>query len=336
VGIATKLVDVPGHIFLLADTGVHERNRVGLGLGEELTVVDGGRVWIPLESTAIGKGFLEAWRQGAEAYAAWAARGRIQLVDVEDAFERYEPAELPSADIRPPTLNAEDIQSRVGADLETVAHWREATLAALLGASTVSGTPSLDAQLEIARVQFMAGKLDEARSALEGALGRHMGDAAILSNLGTVLAAQADLEGAARRYQEALSADDADGGVWLNLGLVRYALGDTTGAQEPLARGIEKSGGYAQACALLAIAPDPTLSREGGRAMTEAEARVLLENALRKVPRSQPTTAKSKAPAAAGKSPGARAATPAWRSRVAGGRSADLSALQQHLYWKER
>jgi hypothetical protein len=94
VGIATQLVDVPGHLFLLVDTGIHARNQLALGLDESRYVVVGEEVWIPLETTALGKGFAEGWRVGAESYAAWSARGRLALVDVAEASSRYEPAEL--------------------------------------------------------------------------------------------------------------------------------------------------------------------------------------------------------------------------------------------------
>ena len=94
-GLHLSLVDVPGHLFLLVDTGVHQRNRLALALDEGLTVIADDEVWIPLESTAIGKGFAEAWRLGAEGYASWASRGRLTLVDVTTAQERYQPGDSP-------------------------------------------------------------------------------------------------------------------------------------------------------------------------------------------------------------------------------------------------
>ena len=48
VGVPTQFVDVPGHLFLLVGTGIHERNRLALGLPEDLSVVSGDEVWIPL------------------------------------------------------------------------------------------------------------------------------------------------------------------------------------------------------------------------------------------------------------------------------------------------
>jgi hypothetical protein len=60
--------------------------------------------------------------------------------------------------------------------------------------------------------------------------------------------------------------------------------------------------------------------------MTAEEARSLLQAALRRVPR----------PAAAGTSgPTPTPQTAHWDSRVAGGRSADLTQIATVLYWKE-
>src|SRR5207244_5211956 len=64
VGVGTRFVDVPGHIFLLLDTGLHERHRLGLPVNPELLVVLDDELWVPLEVTAVDKGFAEAWRLG--------------------------------------------------------------------------------------------------------------------------------------------------------------------------------------------------------------------------------------------------------------------------------
>jgi hypothetical protein len=105
VGIATKFVDVPGHLFLLFDTDRHERDLVGLE--DRMFVKANQGLWIPLETTFLNRGFAEAWQEGADNYAKAAAMDSVNLVDVQEAKTRYE-ANLP---VENPAIAAVDTTS---------------------------------------------------------------------------------------------------------------------------------------------------------------------------------------------------------------------------------
>jgi tetratricopeptide (TPR) repeat protein len=327
VGIRTEFVDVPGHLFVLASTGVHQRNRLALGLDESRYVVHDEELWIPIETTAIGKGFAEAWKDGMDLYQSANSRGRVQLVDVTDAQSQYEPAEPPGAP-EAPTLDGKAFEARLTRDLTEMNTWRADFMESHYKEARqgLEATPA--ALNEVAHMYFLSRKLDEARGALEHALAKEPASSAILNNLGNVEAAQGNLAKAADRYGQALAADKSDSGVWLNLGLARYAAGDSVGSDEALAKGIELSGGYEAACAVLGLSLDETSSREGTEKMSAAEARQLLKEALRKVP--------------AGSAKGQTGSTPKtveparkWTSRVAASRGADRVELSDLLYWKK-
>src|SRR5678816_114201 len=91
VGVDTRFVDVPGHIFLIVDTGLHERNRSALGADSTMMVITDEKVWIPLETTSLARGFAQAWRDGADEITAASARAPVEYVDVTDSQVRYEP-----------------------------------------------------------------------------------------------------------------------------------------------------------------------------------------------------------------------------------------------------
>jgi tetratricopeptide (TPR) repeat protein len=325
VGIRTKFVDVPGHIFLLVSTDLHERNRFALGLDESRYVIADEEVWIPLETTALSKGFYEAWRIGAESYASWASRGRVELVDVDAALARYEPG-MPSATAAAPTFDPKVLQASLTKDLADISVARQAYLTSRYGNERGGLQESPQAMNEIAFVYFSAGRLDEARAELDSALVREPESARTRNNLGATYAAQGDLDRASQQFRSAIDAEGSDAGYWLNLGLTRYAAGDSAGAEEPIAHGLELSGGYPEACALLGLAPDPEATREGSKRMTAEEARELLKAALRRVPHSAPG-----ASASAAKQP---PTSKKWSARVAGGRSADRAEIADLLYWK--
>ena len=82
VGVNTRFVDVPGHIFLIVDTGLHERDRSALGVDSTLTVIADDEVWVPIETTSLAHGFAQAWRDGADEIAAASLRGPVTYVDV--------------------------------------------------------------------------------------------------------------------------------------------------------------------------------------------------------------------------------------------------------------
>ncbi|HXL15562.1 MAG TPA: tetratricopeptide repeat protein, partial [Methylomirabilota bacterium] len=327
VGIRTELVDVPGHLFVLASTGINQRNRLALGLEESRYVVHDEELWIPIETTALGKGFPEAWKSGMDSYSSWASRDRLALVDITDAQSRYAPAELPgSAEI--PSLDGKAFEIRLTRDLAELATWRSDFMESRYKDTRQGLEATPTALNEVAHMYFFAGKMDEARHALDQALAKEPGSAAVLNNLGNVEAAQGELAKAADRYSQALATDKSDSGVWLNLGLARYAAGDSVGSDEALARGVELSGGYEAACAILGLPVGETSTREGTKKMSAEEARELLKQALRKVPSG---LAKGQAGAMPKSSEPARR----WTSRVAAGRGADRLELSDLLYWKK-
>jgi len=342
VGIATKIVDVPGHMFVMFDTGIHERNRSALGLDEKLYVVSDDGVWIPLETTAIGKGFSEAWRIGAESYASWASRGRVELVDVAASQARYEPSEPPMGPIGQMSLDLADLDARVAEDVGQISSWRETYLAANYGSIDQNLETSAGALSELAHIYLMAGRVDEARAKLEDMMARGPESGRTRNNLAVACVAQGDIAGALSHCSAAVRLEPSDPGIWLNLGLIQYAEGDTAGASDALARGIALGGGYAQACKLLGLAPGEELAVGSAQKMSEEEARLLLKAAFQKVPEGGAVKPGAAVPAET--TPGTEKKPPtvkpvqpaqAVQTRVAGVRAGDQMGLEAILYWKE-
>ncbi|NKB71431.1 MAG: hypothetical protein GKR89_30535 [Candidatus Latescibacteria bacterium] len=95
-GIATALVDYPGHIFLLVDTGVHRESVAWLPFDERFCLMWGDQLWIPVEVTQLDQSFEQAWRLGAEQLAGMPKLElRQQLVRTAQAWRDY-PAAAPS------------------------------------------------------------------------------------------------------------------------------------------------------------------------------------------------------------------------------------------------
>jgi hypothetical protein len=101
IGISVAFVDVvppdrpmDSHIYMLFDTGIPAKNAALIGNNPKRYIVrkndDGNEtVWIPVETTAITKGFDEAWNTGATEYfsdvemSLGLIRGWVKVIDLE-------------------------------------------------------------------------------------------------------------------------------------------------------------------------------------------------------------------------------------------------------------
>jgi transglutaminase-like putative cysteine protease len=333
VGIPAKIVDVPGHLFLLADTGLHERNKLALGLDPALYVIDADGVWIPIETTAIDKGFAQAWRIGADEYRGWEARGQINLVDVARAQRRYRPTEAAGVSALPTLPDDAAFQALLVADAQMITSWKDGYMTEHYAGVSTSQPAGPSALNEIAHVYFLAGRVEQARAKLDEILKQDQASAAAQNNMGNICSVSGDMAGAIEHYRAALDAEPDDPGISLNLGLVLYAYGDTANAAGPLRDGVELSGGYDAACRLLGLqgeAPERAVEQIAEKTLSAEEVRLLLGSVLKQIPH---PAAEEDTMAAAPEKPAVRP-RPA-DVRIAASRGEARMILEDYLYWKE-
>ena len=280
LGVNTRFVDVPGHIFLLVDTGLHEHNRSALGVDSTLMVIAEKQVWIPLETTSLAQGFARAWRDGADEIATATASDTVRTFDVTQAQERYEPA-TPLGERRVRVLDETHFDARLRAEAKAISSLREEFFAARFGAGTRELEATAEALEEVARIEFEGGNLEGARSRLEGALAKAPHSASVHNNLGVVLAAMDSLDTADEHWRAALALGRPDPGIALNRGIARWAHGDSVGAVALLGDAIAESGGHAAACKLIGLSPEDSQDPEGDLSSEELTLRSRIRNLLR-------------------------------------------------------
>ncbi|MEK7382142.1 MAG: NHL repeat-containing protein, partial [Elusimicrobiota bacterium] len=108
VGVA--ILDYPGHMTLMFDTGAEDA--VEAGLPADLLVEYEGTMWAPLEVTYVGKPFYEALSKGAYAYKAEAEKGRVKIIDVDKTFGEYEAVTMSKPDSLPVLPEAAALERR--------------------------------------------------------------------------------------------------------------------------------------------------------------------------------------------------------------------------------
>lgn len=335
LGVPTAFLDGPGHILMLFDSGLHARNHQVLSVDESYYVVRGERVWIPVETTYLGRSFTEAWAEGAAIWARWKDNPEARFVEVQEAWRLYQPA-LPAGDapaVEPPA--ADRVAVRVTADMDTLRAWQqsyleEKYLRPLEEAETprTGATGGLDEGVRMAH----EGQYGEARALFASVLAAEPGDAAALNNLANLDLAEGRADEALAGYRRA-RARERDAGILLNQGLALWTLGDEAHADTVLAAGIAEAGGLKAACHLLGLSAD-TMSGDAAGAddtraraprLTEEEMRKRLADAARRVP--EPKSAERElADTDDAKKPVA--------SKASASRAADPQSLARYVYWK--
>ena len=127
--IARHVLDVPGNMFLLFNTGVAEADTITLGFPNELIVPYQGTLWIPVEMTMVGTSFTRAWKKGAEEYRDWAIRNKVNIINVQKTWDEFKPVTFSKSGTSV-KVKRDEIEAAFKGELETLAGRRLAYLSA--------------------------------------------------------------------------------------------------------------------------------------------------------------------------------------------------------------
>ena len=89
-----------------------------------------GSVWIPVEMTMVGSSFTRAWQKAAEEYRDWSAKGKVEIVNTQKAWDTFRPVTLPSSETSAAKVGREEIEAMFKDELEGLAAQRLANLSA--------------------------------------------------------------------------------------------------------------------------------------------------------------------------------------------------------------
>jgi tetratricopeptide (TPR) repeat protein len=223
--MGAALVDVPGHVFVMFNTGVAEKDRSTLGFADELLVSYQDTVWIPLEMTMVGSSFTRAWQKGAEEYRDWSARGKLEIIDVDKAWELFKPITLPTADFKPPKAAREEIEAKYKDELEALGRQRLATLSAEYVAKLKKDPQDTAALSQLGILYGENGLYAEALEQFQKILAVDKNSALALNNIGNINYLQERLEDAKIAYEASLKAAPGDTGTMANLARVLFRTG---------------------------------------------------------------------------------------------------------------
>ena len=232
IGIETALVDVPGHIFVMFNTGIAEKERSLLGFPDELLVLYQGTAWIPLEMTMVGSSFTRAWQKGAEEYRDWSAKGKTEIISIHKAWEQFKPVALPAADGKAAKVSSEEIEVKYKGELQALAAQRLANLSESLIESLKKNPADLNALSQLGIAYGENGFYAEALEQFQKMLAVDKDNAAALNNVGNINYLQGRLDDARQAYEAALKMSSTDPGVMVNLSRIFLQMGKKEDANQ--------------------------------------------------------------------------------------------------------
>lgn len=228
-GVESALVTVPGHIYTAFALGM------GPGQGRaffpdygDVIELD-GKLWLPVEVTVLGEGFMRAWQLGARQWRDASAKGQAALYPVRDAWKLYEPVAMIGAESSVTPPSADRLRERYAASMDALVAREMAPLAekAKAAAAKAQADPGPLNALGIVYARF--SRFDDAEKAF-AASARLKPNAPAAVNLGNVYLIRGEYRKALDAFVRALSLEPKNPGALAGAAQAAYELDDRAGA----------------------------------------------------------------------------------------------------------
>ncbi len=220
IGIGTALVDVPGHVFVIFNTGVSSGDKAALGVPDNAVVAHRGTLWIPVEMTMVGTSFTKAWQRAADEYLEWSVKGKAEIIELQTAWEQFHPVTLPPETPKTAAVKREQIEAKYPGEVETLIQQRLELLAGVHLAALKKNPKDTQALGRLGILYGEHGKYQEALEQFQKLLALDQQNALALNNSGNVYFLQERLDDARQAYEAALAIEPADTGILVNLSRV--------------------------------------------------------------------------------------------------------------------
>ncbi|PKL14988.1 MAG: hypothetical protein CVV50_01585 [Spirochaetae bacterium HGW-Spirochaetae-6] len=225
LGIETALVLVPEHILMLFNTGVPESKAQEVSQDQANLVFLNGKVWIPVETTLLGKSFLEAWEAGARKITQHQNENQVLILETSQASSRYAPVSLPPSAWEPSIPPKEQVERGFFGDINKLID-RELTQKIRYWEKELQKKPQ-DAIIlnKIGIIYGRFEKYSEAITYFQKSLHASPAYFSPQNNLGNVYFLQKKYEIALLAYEKALKINPENPLLLINLALIHKELG---------------------------------------------------------------------------------------------------------------
>jgi tetratricopeptide (TPR) repeat protein/DNA-binding beta-propeller fold protein YncE len=224
LGIETAILDVPGHLLMMFNTGLAENERHLISLDDDLLVIRDARVWIPVEATMIGQSFAEAWAEGARKYHQYAKENKLRVVVLNQAWESFKPVTLGPAVYTVAIPEKQRVEPMVQRETTMLLEKSLDRLVKPYQALVSMNENNVHARLQVAIIYAKYGLYQAANREFDAILKIDGDNSAVFNNRGNIYFSQGDYVRAIEDYSyaEKLSANDA--GIKMNISMANYQL----------------------------------------------------------------------------------------------------------------
>lgn len=207
VGVDTAFVTIPGHLFIAFRLNLSEADaRRSFANHRDLIFRDDGSVWIPVETTILNRGFLEAWATGARQWREHHPRGEAGFYRTSEAWAVYEPVAFSVENVPVPVPEAQAVAARFASELNRFVSQEIFLQEESILARLEERPRDLNLLNRLGVLYARYGRLDDARDRFLAVVAIEP-FAPALANLGNIAFLEGDLDSAEQYYAAALAAD---------------------------------------------------------------------------------------------------------------------------------
>jgi len=228
MGINTRVLEVPGHMFMMFSTGIAADDD-GYTM-DNMYVIYEGVLWVPVETTLVGNSFIKAWENGSATYYKYKDDG-LTILDVHGAWDTYKPASLPDSGWKASGLTRAEIEKKFPGDHLSVLKISSQTKTRRYLTAIKKSPSDVDAHLQMGIILAKLGDRKEAMKYFDKVISLEPKNAAALNNRGNLLMIDDKYQDATKAYQAASKASPDDAQVWINLARAYKRVGDTKNAK---------------------------------------------------------------------------------------------------------
>lgn len=214
MGIATRVLEVPGHMFMMFSTGI-PADPDGF-TNDNLYVIYEDTLWVPVETTLVGSSFIKAWENGSRTYYKFKDKG-LTILDVHNAWETFKPASLPDSDWKANSMTRASIEKKFPGDHTSVLKISSQTRTRRYLEAIRNNPSDVEAHLQMGIILAKLGDHEEAMKYFEKVMLLDPKNASALNNKGNLLMIQDKYAEAQKAYLAATKLMPDDAQIWVNL-----------------------------------------------------------------------------------------------------------------------
>lgn len=230
LGIETAFIGTPGHLHLMFRLDIDPKKIMEISLNPEQYINMDNQIWIPLEATAVGSSFTEAWYKGSEIYYRWKKEKKTEITKVHDAWVAYQPATLPPAVWSPVVPTKDKIDVVMARELTIQKTKKVQGIIMPYQNALVKNPDDLNARMQLGLAYAENEFYDEAIKEFNNIIVKKE-DSDALTNLGNIYLLTGNIDKAMEEYKKAETVAPEDAEIKINLAITYYKKGALKEAQ---------------------------------------------------------------------------------------------------------